>query len=216
MLTYLIGVATGLTVATILGVAARVRRAHADVGRHDRLVANLDEDLRRWVRDRDRQLEGELALVAAYARNPDLEGDFADRLVPLRAPVPDELRKLPPGSQYESGAHLQWRAETQRRALHEYRDEATRKLREADELAEAEGRLHRFVRRRRGVASAPCLALTDDCAAILVRWRTEATIPGAASPHTPLPIDDPTRPELEPRLAQLEQRPRPLKAGGSP
>ena len=53
------------------GVAiATRRRVLGELDRHDRLVGNLNEDLRRWVGDRDRQLTTELALIAAYANDP--------------------------------------------------------------------------------------------------------------------------------------------------
>lgn len=53
------------------GVAiATWRRVLGELDRHDRLVGNLNEDLRRWVGDRDRQLTTELALIAAYANDP--------------------------------------------------------------------------------------------------------------------------------------------------
>jgi hypothetical protein len=56
MAAYLIGVGTGLTVAAILGLVTLVRRAHREVGSHARLVADMNQDFRRWVRDRDRFL----------------------------------------------------------------------------------------------------------------------------------------------------------------
>src|SRR4051812_31497906 len=119
-----------------------VRTAPSAVSTHDRRIATLNRDLRRWIQDRDRQLQQQLALITAYANDPDLEGSFVESLIALRKPVPDGLKKFPAGSQYYSGAHLRWRADAKERALHEYRDRATASLDEFDAIVEAEGRVH--------------------------------------------------------------------------
>lgn len=111
--------------ALVTAWLVRAQGSRREVSEHNRRVADLNQDLRRWVVDRDRELGNELALIAAYARNPDLEGEIVGRLVALRAPVPDELRQHPAGSQYDSGAHLTWRAKAARQALQEWRDEGT-------------------------------------------------------------------------------------------
>jgi hypothetical protein len=193
-----------VVVALVTAALVKAQGSRGDVGAHDRRVADLNQDLRRWVLDRDRELESDLALIAAYARNPDLEGDIARRLNVLRAPVPEELKQHPAGSQYHSGAHLRWRAEAKRRALHQWRDEGTRKLREYHDVIGSEGRVARWVRRRRGTDT-PQLVLSEPAREALRRWREPATIPGDEG-HESMPVDDdPSRPELEPELAELER-----------
>jgi hypothetical protein len=182
-------------------VVARRRDAGGSVGTNDRLIAAQNRDLARWVRDRDRQLDGDLKLLDAYARDPDLEGEFVDRLVALKKPVPDQLKNHPVGSQYGSGWHLAARAKFQSDALHQYRDRATSAFDEFDELVGTESRIHGWIRRRRNTA-APRLRLPDDCTAIVARWREDATVP--RSPHHVI-VDDPTRgDELEARFRDVE------------
>jgi len=190
-------------VALITAWLVRAQGSRRDVSEHDRRVADLNQDLQRWVLDRDRELHNELALIAAYARNPHLEGEIVGRLIALRAPVPDELKQHPAGSQYDSGAHLRWRAEAARQALHEWRDEATRKRREYRDTMASEGRVASWVRGRRG-QGAPRLVLPEPGREALARWRAPAAIPlGVGQPS--MLIDDPSRPELEPELAELER-----------
>lgn len=183
------------------GYALRaVRAAPSAVSTHDRRSAALNRDLRRWIQDRDRQLQQALALITAYANDPDLEGSFVENLIALRKPVPDELKKVPAGSQYYSGAHLRWRADATERALHEYRDRATASLDEFDAIVEPEGRLDRIVRRRRSL-DPPRLILSSEERSVLARWREPATVPGL---DAEAPVNDVSRPELEPALAALE------------
>jgi hypothetical protein len=75
--------------------------------------------------------------------------------------------------------------------LHDYRDRATIAQREIDSILASEGRPHARRRRRDG-RPAPTVALPDDCLTILAAWRQQAE-------------DDPSRSELEPRLAELER-----------
>lgn len=179
---------------------ATLRRGPGEVA-HDRLVRDLNEDLRRWVSDRARQLTADLALIAAYANDPDLEGPAVERLIGgLRKPVPDDLKRLPAGSQFSSGAHLNWQKAAKEQALHEWRDEATRKLRELDEVLAAEGRLHARRRERKGGPS-PELRLPPEGVQCVDGWRAPAAIPGTTDT---LEIDDPTRADLEPRVRGLE------------
>lgn len=192
-----------VVVALVTAALVKAQGGRGDVAAHDRRVANLNVDLRRWIADRDRVVETELALIAAYARNPDLEGPFVDRLIALRAPVPDELKGLPAGSQYDSGAHLRWRAEAKRLALHQWRDHGTLKLREYHDVMAPEGRVAGWVRRRRGL-DGPRLGIPESAREALRQWREPATIPNGFG-DVSMPVDDPSRPELEPELAELER-----------
>ena len=90
---------------------ASARAAPGGVKSNDRRVAVLRRDLRRWMHDRDRQLAARQKLIEAYARKPGLEGELVNELVALRAPVPEELKQFPAGSQYHSGAHVRMQAD---------------------------------------------------------------------------------------------------------
>ncbi len=79
-------------------------------------------------------------------------------------------------------AHLPWRAEAARQALHEWRDEATRKQREYRDTMPSEGRVAGWERRRRGHDS-PRLVLPEPAREALARWRAPATIPRSLGTH---------------------------------
>jgi hypothetical protein len=65
----------------------------------------------------------------------------------------------------------------------DWRDEATRKLREPDELLASEGRAHAFYRGRRHRPEL-WLGLPEDCREVLARWRERAeSDPTASEPH---------------------------------
>jgi hypothetical protein len=81
--------------------------------------------------------------------------------------------------------------------------QASEKQREVREILASEGKAHAFWRRRRN-KPIPRLALTAEGKGILQRWREPATNP-ADSTAEPIPIDDPSRPEVEPELAELEK-----------
>ena len=179
--------ASGLTYGVV-----RTAGSRGEIVADDRVVGDLNEDLRRWVRDRDRGLDVEHAILSAQYNNPDSVPEWRER-------VPEELRHLPAGSQYYSGAHVQAHADAQRRALHEYRDEASRKLRAVKAQVEREGRLHRDSRGRRARNTAP------PAPPGLPRRLGEVAKPAQVTGmEFEAPIDDPTRPELEPELAELE------------
>jgi class 3 adenylate cyclase len=82
-----------------------------EVANHDARAAELNEDLRRWVRDRDRQLKAELRGVRTGS-----------------------------GLALYSGSTTNKAVYAMRRVLHEYRDEATHKVRDFSALARSEGR----------------------------------------------------------------------------
>lgn len=152
----------------------------------------------------DRLLKARQALIAAYARNPDLEGEIVHELIALRAPVPDDLKDLAAGSQYHSGAHVRWQARAKEDVLTRYRDQATEALDRFDGIIESEGWWHRVARKRLR-RTTPELTLSAGELEILRRWRADVTIddlpPGAVS--------DVSRAELEPSLSRLECPTRP-------
>jgi hypothetical protein len=170
----------------LFGPFSRFAAARAESEANERRIADISRDLHRWVADRDRELGNELRWITNAAPRAWKE-----------QPDPNE------GSQLYSGAHVRRHAEAQRRALHQYRDEASRKQREVREVLAAEGRAHKFWRRRRG-GPEPRLALSAERQAMLRRWREPATNPADPTAQ-PVPIDDPTRPEIEPELAELER-----------
>lgn len=182
MLTVVISVLSTLIATAIVGALALVGRARTEVARHERLVAYLGKDFRRWVSDRDRLLGHELrGITNTMAAGPTF-GDLEAAELGGAKPG-DEATRV--ASQLYSGAHVRALAEAKRRALHEYRDEAERKLREFEALVEGEGWLHRFVRRRRGSARRGSSSLV----------RAETSSPTGASPRRirPMPRRRPWR-----------------------
>ena len=163
--------------AVIGGPLAALTFRYFGVGRavaeNDARASELDEDLRRWVRDRNRQLENELRGLVNGAGNQLYAGSLRNKAV-----------------------------SAMRRALHEYRDEATGKAREFSAVARAEGRWHRRNRARRGFGS-PSLGLRWQERLNLDRWRQRPDIVEPGPPKPDLVVqDDPTADE--PSIALLE------------
>lgn len=134
-----------------------------EVAENDARASEIDEDLRRWVRDRDRQLEDELRGLVNSA-----------------------------GNQIDAGSLRNQAVAAMRQALHEYRDEATSKGREFSALARSEGRWHRRNRERRGFES-PSLGLAGQERLYLNRWRQRPYLVNPGGPEPDLVVeDDPT------------------------
>ena len=144
-----------------------------EVAEDDARASEFNEDLRRWVRDRKRQLENELQGLVNGAGNQLYAGSLRNKAV-----------------------------SAMRRALHEYRDEATGKARKFSTLARSEGQWHRRHRRRRGFDS-PSLGLRGQERLYLNRWRQRPHIvdPGSQEPDLVVQ-DDPTADE--PSIAPIE------------
>ncbi|UUY02185.1 hypothetical protein LRS13_15860 [Svornostia abyssi] len=155
------GVATAVALAVVLGLS----RARSDIDGHDTQVADLQEDLRRWLRDRDR-----LATTEASKA----KGELASR------------------GQLYSGAMTRALIRPRRDALHEWRDEATRKRRAYRAIADAEGWAHSIV--RASGRPLPRLTLDDEQRGILAGWRAPVQPPGDET-MAPSPVDDPTAPQ---------------------
>jgi hypothetical protein len=144
-----------------------------EVAENDARASELDEDLRRWVRDRDRQLENDLRGLVNTAGNQLYAGSLRNQAVAAM-----------------------------RQALHEYRDEATSKVREFSALARSEGRWHRRHRERRGFGSS-ALGLRGQERLNLNRWRQRPYLVNPGGPEPDLAVkDDPT--VGEPTIAPLE------------
>jgi hypothetical protein len=157
--------------------------ADEKVAEHDARASELNEDMRRWVRDRDRQLDRELRTLVNQAGSG----------IVSRFPVPPA--ELPPsgtGSQLHSGALTNEAVAAMRQALHEYRDEATAKVREFSALARGERRWHGWYRRRRGFHP-PTLGLGGQERIALGRWRQRPVLVNPGSEEPDLVVgDDPT------------------------
>lgn len=179
-----------------VGVALRVAAIAGEVGRHDLRAEEIDTDLTRWVRDRGRVLDGAIFHAINMARQGVIE-DVA------QMPVPKELEGTRPGDLADSGAFLARTARLMRQALHEYRDEASSKVREYRTMARSEGWLHGLVRWWRRDKPPATLVLSEHNRAVLGTWR-ERTIPVYGDPTAKVD-DDPTRVEDAADIQPLEQ-----------
>jgi hypothetical protein len=93
---------------------------------------------------------------------------------------------------FHSSIHLAAQGEIRHQALHEYRDEISRKRRRYRELrADAIGD-----------STFPQFELDDASRETLERWRAPVTVPGM---DAELAVDDPTDLALEPNLRQFER-----------
>jgi len=144
-----------------------------EIAEHDARASELVEDLRRWVRDRGRELEIEIRGIVNGAGNQLYSGSVTNRVYAAM-----------------------------RLALHQYRDEATAKVREFSALARSEGRWHKNHRRRRGFAP-PAVGLLGQERIELNRWRQRPhpVNPGSDQPEIRIQ-DDPTA--NEPSIEKLE------------
>lgn len=127
-------------------------------------VRDLNEDAERWLRDRDRELQ---------------------------AALKQKTGEMSTAGQLYSGAFLQAQIALKRQALHEYRDEMTRKRRRYRDLCVMLG----------AEVGLPPLELSDNARRVLAGWRSPATIPGSTDAAE---VDDPTSETLEPGLRRFE------------
>lgn len=151
------------------------RRVGDQLDDTDRRAAEINEDMRRWVHDRD---------WAARVRMNEITQQAT-------------AMGVAQGGAIRAGA-----GKVYRHVLHEYRDVLTAKDRALAEMLAAEGRAHSRRRRRAG-RPAPRLELPADCLAIVERWR------GLAE-------DDPSGPDVEPRVARVERTSRALPGRPEP
>ncbi|MGN6586597.1 MAG: hypothetical protein ACTHKT_03875 [Solirubrobacterales bacterium] len=169
----LIPILATVVAGALIASARRYFRIGREVADNDARASELNEDLWRWVRDRNRQLENELRGLLNTAGNQLNAGSLENKAVAVM-----------------------------RQALHEYRDEATSKVREFSALARSEGRWHRQHRDRRGLG-APSLGLRGQERLYLNRWRQRPHLVNPGGPGPDLIVkDDPTADE--PTIAPLE------------
>jgi hypothetical protein len=125
---------------------------------------------RRRIAGHDRRAEKLVEYLAMWTRDRDWRATAA-------------IREMP-------GPTGPAAAEVYRQALRDYSEQAWRIRREHRALHAAEGRVHRWLRARRG-SPWHALTLPADCLALLDRWRERAG-------------HDAVRPALESRLRTLE------------
>lgn len=179
---------TGITV----GLALRAVAIRGEVNDHDARVEELDLNLDRWVSDRNRQLDEEITRAAALAQ----QGVIEDA---VEIWVPEQMRKLPPGSQRDSGAFVRRCERIMRQALHEYRDAASRAVSEYRRVVRTEGWLHR---RFRGGDLEP-LALPESARDAVPTWRRRE-VPAYGRPVAEVK-DDPSRAPNAAEIQPLEE-----------
>jgi hypothetical protein len=121
------------------------------------------KDAARWLRDRDRELQ-----VALKRKRGEMSA----------------------AGQLYSGAFLRAQVALKQQALHEYRDEMTRKRRCYRDLCIAVSEVE-----------LPPLALSERARSLLADWRAPATLPGS---NDTADLDDPTSEMLEPDLRRFE------------
>jgi hypothetical protein len=158
------GVVTAALLALLAAVLAREVRTRANAGR----AADLNEDARRWIRDRD------LALTIA-----------------LRGKVTEMAAQ----NQLYSGALPRQLALLKQQALHQYRDEISHKRRQYRDLCNDQG--GPLARLLRLSAPLPPFRLSDEARKTVEQWRADATVLAARSSH-PVndPTSEALEPEL--------------------
>lgn len=167
-----------------IGLVLRLAPIPGEVTEHDARAEEMVADLIRWVRDRNRYLDAAIIRALNLARQGVIEDV-------VQAPVPEKMKDLPPGDMSNSGAFVQRVERLMREALHEYRDEASRKVREYGAMARREGWFARRVRRWRGGDVPVPLGLSEDNRETLPTWR-EREVPVYSTP-TARVKDDPTQ-----------------------
>ena len=180
-----------------VGVALRGAAIASEVSRHDLRAEEIATDLSRWVRDRGRVLTAEIFRAINLARQGIIE-DVA------QPPPPPGLEGAP-GDMSSSGSFQNRVGRIMFQALHEYRDEASSKVREYRAMARDEGRLHRWLRWWRHDDPPTPLTLSPANRETLESWRAR-TIPTYGEPTIEIEEEhDPTRAEDAKDIRPLEE-----------
>lgn len=183
-----------IVTGVFVGLALRAVAIAGEVSSHDLRCEEIDTDLTRWVRDRGRVLDAEIFHALNLARQGVIEGV-------AQAPPPPTVGGSP-GDLSDSGTFNSRVGRIMRQALHEYRDEASRKVSEYRAMARSEGWLHRWLRRWRHDDPPGALRLSQSNRAVLESWR-ERTIPTHGEPTVTVE-DDPTKAEDARDIRPLE------------
>lgn len=165
-----------------------------EVADHDARAVEFNMNLRRWVCDRDRQLQRELRTLVNQAGSG----------VASRFPVPRSEHPPPgTGSQLYAGALENEAVAGMRQALHEYRDEASSRVSEYCALARSEGPWHRWYRKweKRPTIN---FWVRDEEREILEEWRRR---PHPVEKDKWIGIDVLNDPTVEPDIGPLEEGP---------
>lgn len=169
----LVPLLVAVVASAVIAIARRYFGVGKEVADNNARASEINEDLWRWVKDRNRQLQNELRGLKNGAGNQLYAGSLENKAV--------------------AAMH---------QALHEYRDEATGKVREFSVLARSEGQWHQRHRERRGFRS-PVLGLRGQERLYLNRWRQLPYFVDPGGPEPDLVVrDDPTA--EEPSIAPLE------------
>ena len=129
-------------------------RVPGDIRNHNRLVREVDEDLAQWVSDDCVVLERELRGQMNTA-----------------------------GQHLDDGSYLTGVAHSKEQALHRYRDQERQALAKVGEWHDAEGFLHRCLRRLPGVKAFPTLSTPEVVEPILAGWREDVLTGPHSSVH---------------------------------
>lgn len=144
-------------------VLTLLSRVPGDIRNHNRLVKQVDDDLAQWVADDCVVLERELRGKMNTA-----------------------------GQHFTDGSYLNDIAHSKEQALHRYRDQERKALIRIGEWHDAEGILHRCLRRLPGVNAFPKLRTPEAVEPILAGWREDVSAGGHSAP-----VSDPTKRPLE-------------------
>jgi hypothetical protein len=179
----ILALASPVAASALTAVYLKATGTRGEVARNNSLGADVNDDLRRWVRDRDRLREGREGQIKLQTFSSEMQEAFQV--------LGREIFETTP----QLGL-----ADARRQALQEYRDQADRLRRMFRDRAQSEGVFHRLARRGK---PEPTLRLPPDCREILARWRESAPHPSLESAEA-APVDDLSSPELEPALAAIE------------
>ncbi|HEU5062038.1 MAG TPA: hypothetical protein VFT79_02655 [Solirubrobacterales bacterium] len=175
----------------LVAVGFRYFEIPKEVADHDARVIEFNMNLRRWIGDRNRQLERELRALVNQAGSG----------IVSRYPVPQHTRPRDIGSQLDSGALTSEAIAGMRQALHEYRDEASSRVTEFSAIVRSEGRWHRWYRKRNKRREIK-FWVRDEERGILASWRSR---PHPLEKDKTIFVDVGADPSIEPDIAPLEE-----------
>lgn len=158
----LAGAVAGLAVP----LAFRWERTPAEVRQHNREVADLNEDLRRFMSDLSRQVEKAIRACLSEKRAAEIKANIErDGKADHERPLYERLNEV--------GNQVRWERESSAAmfdALWRYRDEVLRKRGRFLQIVEAETARHKHYRGRKGCGY-PVLRLPDQARGALGSWR---------------------------------------------
>lgn len=189
-------IVTGTLAGLAVWWAQRRTATPGDVASHNRVAGELQEDLARTIRDLDGEIEREVrAIRAQFALEGLVQMAESDVHEVVKARARTELAAKRDEARDALGDRM-------RRALWQYRDQASRVRRVFAELAQAEESRHERYRKRRKLGR-PDIILSRELRQIVAAWR-ERPDPYNED-RQPISVrDDPTDVSREPELAAFE------------